>query len=281
MRLFCIQNGIVTCGAKAFGCFVAVFLWLMIAPQSVLAEDQFPDDHGDDAANATPITIGGVAIGGTSEMDVDRDVFTFMAESGKQYTVTVAEGTVPDVTVKLRTHSPNGPVVASSYSVGSSEAVLHWVNGFGQSEVTLEVTAFVLFTNGTYTVQVEEAAPVDSDGDDLPDVWEDHYFGDLDEGKDDDFDLDGLSNYEEYLLGSNPTISARGDLRITALEHDGDSRLITFNTVPLQTYEIQTGTVSPELLWVPLGTLTGVTSFATFQDENPGRHCLYRVIALP
>lgn len=281
MRIVSIEDGVASYDARTLGWLVAVAAWLVIAPQGVLAEDQFPDDHGDDAANATSIAVGGPALGGTSEMEVDRDVFSFTAEAGKEYTVTVVEGTVPDVAVRLHTQTVTGPSVTSGYSVGASEVVLQWANTFGQSEVTLEVTAFAMFTNGTYTVQVEEAPPVDSDGDDLPDVWENYYFGDLDEGKDDDYDLDGLSNHGEYLLGSNPTISVPWDLRITSLVNDGGSRMITFSTVPLQTYEVQAVTTSPEGSWTPLGVVIGETSFATFEDENPSEHCLYRVVALP
>jgi len=46
----------------------------------------------------------------------------------------------------------------------------------------------------------------DSDSDDLPDWWEMHYFGDLDEGPgDDEPDSDGLVNSNEYAEGTDPT----------------------------------------------------------------------------
>ena len=47
----------------------------------------------------------------------------------------------------------------------------------------------------------------DLDGDGLPDNWEMLYFGNLDQGADDDYDLDDLTNLQEYELGTNPTNS--------------------------------------------------------------------------
>jgi hypothetical protein len=45
----------------------------------------------------------------------------------------------------------------------------------------------------------------DTDGDDLPDVWEYKYFGNLDQGRNGDPDSNGSSpNYLEYVFGTNP-----------------------------------------------------------------------------
>ncbi|NLN61660.1 MAG: hypothetical protein GX146_02105 [Myxococcales bacterium] len=46
---------------------------------------------------------------------------------------------------------------------------------------------------------------VDEDSDGLPDEWEIKYFGNLDQGPDDDFDGDGISNMIEYLARTDPT----------------------------------------------------------------------------
>jgi hypothetical protein len=48
----------------------------------------------------------------------------------------------------------------------------------------------------------------DSDGDDLPDNWERHFFGSLDYGATDDPDLDGLFNDEELAMGLHPSRTA-------------------------------------------------------------------------
>jgi len=47
--------------------------------------------------------------------------------------------------------------------------------------------------------------PPDEDEDRLPDAWENHYFGGIEEfGADDDPDGDGVSNFREYSLGTDP-----------------------------------------------------------------------------
>jgi hypothetical protein len=52
---------------------------------------------------------------------------------------------------------------------------------------------------------------VDSDGDGLPDWWEMLYFGNLNQGANDDPDGDVITNLQEYQQGRNPTKSALAD----------------------------------------------------------------------
>ena len=52
----------------------------------------------------------------------------------------------------------------------------------------------------------------DNDRDGLPDDWERRYFGDLSQGAGGDFDGDGVSNVEEYQVGTNPSSMAVGDV---------------------------------------------------------------------
>ena len=49
---------------------------------------------------------------------------------------------------------------------------------------------------------------LDNDTDDLADWWELFYFGGLGQGRDDDFDVDGVTNYTEYASGTSPTDGA-------------------------------------------------------------------------
>ncbi len=46
----------------------------------------------------------------------------------------------------------------------------------------------------------------DTDNDGLPDAWEIQHFGNLDQGPNDDFDGDGLSNLREFQDGTDPTV---------------------------------------------------------------------------
>jgi hypothetical protein len=52
----------------------------------------------------------------------------------------------------------------------------------------------------------------DADGDGLPDAWEQQYFGGLAQTPGGDPDGDGVSNFQEYLLGRNPAKPALADL---------------------------------------------------------------------
>lgn len=59
----------------------------------------------------------------------------------------------------------------------------------------------------------------DSDEDDLPDWWEIHCFGDLDETKTGDYDQDGLTNYQEY----NIPLTVPAIIFLDAGRYDSDS----------------------------------------------------------
>ena len=61
---------------------------------------------------------------------------------------------------------------------------------------------------------------VDSDGDGLPDLWEQQYFGGLQFGAHDDTDSDSMSNLAEYKAGTNPN------------DHDSRFAFIHVQTAP-------------------------------------------------
>ncbi|MEJ0091827.1 MAG: hypothetical protein WDM80_19020 [Limisphaerales bacterium] len=89
-------------------------------------------------------------------------------------------------------------------------SALHPVFGFGGD---LTYPAFTTHFNSlapTPTRLELEATvirDVDTDSDGLPDDWEMFYFGNLDQGANDDPDHDGVSNLAEYRAGTNPTRS--------------------------------------------------------------------------
>jgi hypothetical protein len=56
----------------------------------------------------------------------------------------------------------------------------------------------------TFTMDGRNAVTDDSDTDLLPDAWERLYFGNLNQTATGDYDGDGVSNYDEYLEGTNP-----------------------------------------------------------------------------
>ena len=66
--------------------------------------------------------------------------------------------------------------------------------------------------DGTATIDMGVDECVDKDRDGLPDYWEMAYFGNVNQGSDDDYDGDGRNNIEEYQQGTNPASVADGDV---------------------------------------------------------------------
>jgi len=79
----------------------------------------------------------------------------------------------------------------------------------------------------------------DTGSDGLPDGWMTNYFGNPDpavginHGANDDFDGDGFTNLQEFILGSDPTL-ADSNLRITSF----DLNALHFQAKPYEQYEV-------------------------------------------
>jgi hypothetical protein len=95
-------------------------------------------------------------------------------------TATISNWSAASVVATVPASATSGPVVAT-------------VNGVPSNGVT--------FTVG----------PADSDSDGLPDAWELQYFGNLNQGPNDDPDGDGITNIQEFYEGRNPTKGAIAD----------------------------------------------------------------------
>jgi len=137
----------------------------------------------------------------------------------------------------------SGFLVASRAKVGQLDVAMAAAQGLSEeSAVVLAVPVTIArdAPPGTYAVSFErlnlyhegagilDSSPVpgsltvvppppDQDGDSLPDDWELSHFAGLSQSADADPDQDGYSNYEESLVGSDPT-SAESAFRISAME---------------------------------------------------------------
>ncbi|MFO1511926.1 MAG: hypothetical protein U1F83_03275 [Verrucomicrobiota bacterium] len=78
---------------------------------------------------------------------------------------------------------------------------------------------------------------VDSDGDGLPDDWENFYFGSLINGATNDVDGDGLNNFAEYHAGTSPTSSADA-LRLLSIERTANVAELHFAPAPGHQYSV-------------------------------------------
>jgi hypothetical protein len=90
---------------------------------------------------------------------------------------------------------------------------------------------FVTVSNslGQFVISDVATLYIDSDGDGLPDSWEQMFLGGLGQTATGDADGDGVSNLQEFLDGTNPTNSASALYRITLLTDGG-----TVSAVPDQ-----------------------------------------------
>lgn len=127
----------------------------------------------------------------------------------------------------------------------------------------------------------------DTDKDGLPDDWERFHWRNLDAIADVDEDLDGASNRDEWIAGTDPK-QAASVLRIVAsdFDPDGNARL-RFTIAPSRSYRIELGTTLGE--WNPAH---GVVTYpkpgvAEFREEKlnvpPGvpASAFYRVVVTP
>ena len=101
----------------------------------------------------------------------------------------------------------------------------------------------------------------DSDADGLPDAWELENFGNLGRDGTGDFDSDGLTDREEYIVGSNPTNAASG-FPALVVDSTGDTFRVEFPTVAGRVYTVMARTS------LTSGDWTAVTQFVDGQ-ANP------------
>ncbi|MCW5551062.1 MAG: lamin tail domain-containing protein [Verrucomicrobiae bacterium] len=90
------------------------------------------------------------------------------------------------------------------------------------------------------TPSAGRANVIDSDGDGMPDAWEDLYELNLNSPLDatDDEDLDGATNLMEYQTGTNPRDIA-SVFTFTSISRDGDSLRLRFHAVQGRTYALE------------------------------------------
>ncbi|MEY2485329.1 MAG: hypothetical protein QOH39_977 [Verrucomicrobiota bacterium] len=108
---------------------------------------------------------------------------------------------------------------------------------------------------------------VDTDGDGLPDDWEQQYFGSTTAASPTvDSDGDGVSNYDEFLAGTNP-LNPMDHLAPTGIVNDGTTVTLTFHTVALKRYQVEYADTLGT--WMPLGGIRAADSDTLTVTDTP------------
>lgn len=92
---------------------------------------------------------------------------------------------------------------------------------------------------------------VDTDADFLPDWWEIEFFGNLNQGSDQDFDQDGFSHRNEFIAGTSP-LAADSKPNFSQFLIDGANYKLSFPTLTERAYQVQGSTNLID--WQNLGT---------------------------
>jgi len=177
-------------------------------------------------------------------------------------------GSVPYVLVEKVVYSDSLPWPTNADGLGKS---LQRVSDSGYANDPTNWFAAVPALGG--------AGGMDTDGDGMPDDWEmANGLNKMVDDGDDDADLDGMTNLQEYLAGTNPQ-SAASTLRLIATL--GPSHVnLQFNAVAGRTYSVVYSTLLPAVAWTKLTNVAaqGTSAPVTVQDSGGGPQRFYRVV---
>jgi hypothetical protein len=187
---------------------------------------------------------GGATLGGTLAVSLTNN-FESVMTNGASFTV-------------LTSGSP----LTGAFANVASGGVLTTTDGYAR---------FTVLYAGSTALRLTNLVIVDSDGDGLPDWWEDKFGLNKNNPADAslDSDGDGVSNVNEFLAGTLPN-NANSFFHVTAVNPEGGNLRITWTTVGGKSYRVQTnapaasGSLTPNFADLsPLISVTGVGESTT------------------
>jgi len=195
---------------------------------------------------------------------------------------TVSFGVVANGTAPLRYQwRLNGTALPGATNSGFSIASAQAGDAGNYTVVITNIAGAVTSVVATLTISTD-----DSDGDGMPDVWEETYgLKKLVNDANLDADGDGLSNLAEFTAGTNPQDAASA-LRVEEITAAGSARMLSFNAVSNRTYSVLfrddvAATGWSKLIDVPARTTNRLERLTDSQPPGPTR--FYRLVtpALP
>ncbi len=175
------------------------------------------------------ITVSsGATLGGTLSVSLS-DKFQNVMTNGASFTVLTA-----------------GAPLAGAFANVASGGILTTTDGYAR---------FTVLYAGATTLRLTGLAMIDTDGDGLPDWWEDEFGLSKTNAADATLDLDGdgASNADEFRAGTLPN-NSNSVFRIVAFQREGGNLRLTWTTVGGKSYRVQTNT--------PAGNGSIVNNFA-------------------
>ena len=197
-------------------------------------------EPGSSPSSAWLIPTGTNGVTGTLVRDTDTHWYRFLAAPTLVYTVRVDNVTLWDHDLALRIFADGEHVALASSAIHPLESsAMVWTNTGGLRYYYLNVSAFLQFTTGTYSVAVS-ANDTDTDGDGIPDAWETLYFGGPTNAVATNITASGVSTWDAFVTGTDPN-DPGGALRVR-MDAEANAVALRWNTVPYAAYHVESST---------------------------------------
>lgn len=239
--------------------------------------DAVSDDVPDSTTSAASIVPGAPALSRSIEADADRDCYAFPALPWIDYTITVATGTIGDCEAWFVGADGSTEVRYTNTASGTPATPVFRTQG-PATRCHVVVRGLAEITTGTYTIGVASAFP-DATTNGLPDDWETQYFGGpVTPGA--DADGDGISNADEWLMGTSPT-NILSALRVVSLSNQVAGTTVGSSTVSSGFYRVtRTIALGNSATWTAVSNATFIAtnSLSQILDTTPTTNTsFYRV----